>query len=338
MNKLMTVVAASVCAASFSASAFAGGARDPEPTQNAAEATASEAVEAEGGEEEAAGLVEQMHEIFEAGFDVDFFSAYVWRNSVLNDEPVIQPCAWMDFTYFKPFWLGFYCWQNYDLTSRRHECLRGGLTETDWEVHLGATAWESEDESTYLDLEIGHDWFVNRGVKSESRESYKNTAEVYAKATFNNDYVNVYGLTSWMYDDFGDFKQGFHYELGLNRELDVATLVDIPEEKLILGLDWNVNFGDSRYLYFLYGGVDYREGPDGEETCSNPTAGIGGTTVKAYFTWNITEWMSFGCTLAYTGVLNGSARQALGDEDTGWQGDPYRRDLLWGGCSLKFKF
>ena len=48
--------------------------------------------------------------------------------------------------------------------------------------------------------------------------------------------------------------------------------------------------------------------------------------------------MSLVGTIAYTGVLNGSARQALGDEDTGWQGSQYRRDLLWGGVSLKFAF
>ena len=42
-------------------------------------------------------------------------------------------------------------------------------------------------------------------------------------------------------------------------------------------------------------------------------------------------------TIGYTGVLNGSARQELADT-TAWQGDTYRRDLLWGGFSLKFSF
>jgi len=337
MNKLMTVASACVCAVVFCTSVQAE-TKDAKIDEKVVEAARAEAAKSEQGEEDAKGLVDQMHEIFEAGFDLDFFSAYVWRNAVQTDEPVLQPCVWMDFTYFKPFWLGFYLWENWDLTSRRHSVMRGGLTENDWEVHLGATAWQSEDESTWLDLEIGHDWYTYRGIKSDYREDYKNTAELYAKATFNNEYVNVYGQVSWMYDDFGAYMQSFCYELGLNREFDVAELISaIPEEALTFGLDWNLNFGDSRYLYFLYGGVDYREGPGGEETCSNPTAGIGGTTIKAYLTWNITDWMSLGATIAYTGVLNGSSRQALAD-DSGWQGDPYRRDLLWGGCSLKFKF
>ena len=321
MNKLMTVVAASVCAVSFSAVAFA----DADMSQEKLTKAEAEAVE----EEEA--------EIFEAGVDVDFFSAYVWRNAVQNDEPVIQPCVWADLTYFEPFWLGFYVWQNYDLTSRRHECLKGGLTETDYNVHLGATAWANEDETMSLDLEIGHEWFVNHQVKSDSREDYKNTAELYLKATFNNEFVNVYGQASWMYDDFGSFKQGMHYELGFNKEIDVLAPFELPEDTLILGLDWNLNFGDSRYLYFLYGGVDWDVDEYGEDTWSNPKAGIGGTTLKAYLTWNITDWVSLVGTVAYTGVLNGSARQALAD-DSGWQGDNYRRDLLWGGVSLKFAF
>ena len=325
MNKLMTVVAASVCAVSFSGSAIA--AED-----------VSKDITKEEAEEASEGLVQQMHDIFEAGFDLDFFSSYVWRNAVQTDEPVLQPCVWADFTYFEPFWLGFYIWQNYDFTSRRHSVLKGGLTETDYEVHLGATAWESDDETMSLDVEIGHDWYVNQQVRSAAREDYKNTAELYAKVTFNNEIANVYGQASWMYDDCGSYKQGMHYELGLNREFDVLSPFELPEATLLLGLDWNLNFGDSRYLYFLYGGTNWGEDEFGEETWSNPKAGIGGTTIKAYLTWNITEWMSLVGTVAYTGVLNGSARQALGDADTGWQGDAYRRDLLWGGVSLKFKF
>ena len=303
----------------------------------------SQTVFAQEAEEEIAAEEEKSYSF---GADVDFFSAYVWRNAIQTDEMVMQPCVWADLTYFEPFWLGFYVWQNYDLTSRRHECLKGGLTETDYEVHLGATAWANEDETMSLDLEIGHDWFVNHQVKSAYREDYKNTAELYLKATFNNEFVNVYGQASWMYDDFGAYKQGMHYELGFNKEFDVLAPFELPEETLMLGLDWNLNFGDSRYLYFLYGGTSsgayYHEDEDDtyDDYASNPDSGIGGTTIKAYLTWNITEWMSLVGTIAYTGVLNGSARDALAEQgpDMGWQGSCYRRDLLWGGVSLKFAF
>ena len=323
MNKLMTVVAASVCAVSLSGSAIAA---EDQSTEN----------EKDSNAEAAEALEEEESKVFEAGFDFEFFSAYVWRNAVQTDEPVIQPCVWADLTYFEPFWLGFSIWQNYDLTSRRHEFLKGGLTETDYNVHLGATAWSNDDETMSLDLEIGHDWYVNQQVKSDAKEDYKNTAELYLKATFNNEIANVYAQASWMYDDFGSYKQGMHYELGFNKEIELC-------DSLTLGADWNLNFGDSRYLYFLYGGtpsgVYYDEEAEEftDDYAANPKAGIGGTTLKAYLSWAITDWMSLVGTVAYTGVLNGSARQALAD-DAGWQGDQYRRDLLWGGVSLKFEF
>ena len=321
MKKLMTVVAASACAVSLSGAAVAAEEKSVEKQD----------------EEAAAGLVEELHNTIEAGFDFEFFSAYVWRNAVQNDEPVIQPCVWADLVRFEPFWLGFSIWQNYDLTSRRHESLKGGLTETDYDVHLGATAWSSEDEDQSLEFLLGHVWYVNQQVKSAAREDLKNTGEVYLRAAYKNEIVNVYGQVAWMYDDFGAYKQSLHYEVGLNTEVDLASVIDIPEETLSLGADWNVNFGDSRYLYYLYSGVDYQEDEFGEETWSNPDAGIGGTTVKAYLTWKITDWVSLVGTIAYTGVLNGSARQELAN-GAAWQGDCYRRDLLWGGASLKFEF
>ena len=285
---------------------------------------------AEAESENSETMEEEKPEIFTLELDVDFFSSYVWRNAVQTDEPVIQPCICGELTYFEPFWLGFYIWQNYDLTSRRHECLRGGCAETDWSVYGGATAWESEDGETSLDLEIGYESFNNHGVKSDYREDYKSTAEMYAKVTLNNQIANIYGQASWMFDDFGSYKQGMYYEVGLNREFEIC-------DSLTFGADWNVSFGDSRYLYFLYGGVNYDEDEFGEETWDNPDAGVGGTTIKAYLSWAITDWMSLVGTIAYTGVLNGSARQSLADGPC-WQGDCYRRDLLWGGLSLRFTY
>ena len=62
MNKLMTVVAASVCAVSLSGSVVA------------AEDSSTENKEIE--------LQEEEDQLFEAGLDVDLNSAYIWRNVV----------------------------------------------------------------------------------------------------------------------------------------------------------------------------------------------------------------------------------------------------------------
>ena len=308
MKKLMTVVAASICAVSFT-----------------------------GFAEEQQELEEKTDKIFEAGVDLDFFSAYVWRNAVQNDEPVFQPCVWLDIMPFERFGLGFYVWQNYDWTPRRRQAFKSGFNETDYDIHLNAIAWKDEENSMTLSFQLGYVWYVNQWVRTDYSEDYADTSELYLKATFENEFVNVYGLAAWMTGDYGAYKQGMHYEIGLNKEFDLAEVVDIPEETLSLGFDWNVNFGDGRYLYYLYGGVDYVGDDEEDLSWSNPDAGIGGTTIKAYLTWSITEWMSLVGTIGYTGVLNGSARQELADT-TAWQGDTYRRDLLWGGFSLKFSF
>jgi len=260
---------------------------------------------------------------------------------------VMQPCVWADLTYFEPFWIGFSIWQNYGLTDRRRNIFANGLDETDYNVHLGATVWESEDEEQSLDLEIGHEWFTYHGRRTFDFEgellsaSYPNTREVYLKATYNNPIIGVYGQASWMYEGFGCYNQAMHYELGFNKEIEIV-------ETLTLGADWNVNFGDPRYLQFLYGGVerpayDEEAGELYSEYDADPKGGFGGTTVKVYLTWQITDWMSLGGTIAYTGVLNSSLRDSLGDQGEdywfcGNEGDGYPRDLLWGGLQLRLTY
>ena len=302
---------------------------------------------AQEADETSAEIEEEETSFFEAGFDFDYFSAFVWRNAVQNDDMVMQPCVWADITYFEPFWFGFSVWENYSLTDRNRSTYRYGVDETDYNVHIGYTVWENDEGDTSLGLELGHDWYTYHGVRGvkgdETKEGCHDTAEVYVKATFDNPFVNVYGQASWMYDDFGAYRQGMYYEIGFNKEIPLT-------DELTFGADWNVNFGDSRYLDYLYGDCDYRyaegeEEDDVYEDWSNPDGGIAGTTVKCYLTWAITDWVSLKGTIAYTGILNGSARQGLGDHayytEGYWgdgTGDMYPRDLLWGGFSLNFAF
>ena len=298
MNKLMTVVAASVCAVSFSGVAVAA---ETQVNEN------KEAAEAAEQEESSA---------FEAGFDFDFFSAYVWRNAIMTDEMVMQPSVWADWTFIDPFYIGGSFWQNYDLTNRRGEYLRKGLTETDYNVHVGATAWASDDGNQELGIEIGHEWYDNDFVRSGWGNDCPDTRELYALITYDNPIVNIYGRASWMYADFGDYSSGLHYEIGFNKEFDVAEFIDIPEDTLAIGADWNVNFADEDYTMFLYG---------------TDTYGFGGTTIKFYLNWSVTSWMKLCGTIAYTGILNASSRDELDDAD-------YDRDFVWGGFSLKLEF
>jgi len=279
---------------------------------------------------EPAEVEEERKQIFQVGFDFDFFSAYVWRNAISTDEMVMQPCVWGDLTYFEPFWLGFSIWQNYDLTDRRCNQFKYGLNETDYNVHLGATAWESEDEAYTVSAEIGHDWYTYHGVRDGV--VYPNLRELYAKVDFKNPFVGIYGKTAWMYEDFDGIGPAMHYEFGFNKEMALSDIFMSENEFLsrwTVGADWNLNFGDYRYLAFLYGDDSH--------------CGIGGTTVKFYLTWQITDWMSLGGVVAYTGVLNSGIRDVIGDQGDDYEfcgnpGESYPRDLCWGGLQLKISY
>lgn len=272
---------------------------------------------AQEADEKAAEVEGQQEEtpVFEAGFDLDLYSAYVWRNAIQNDHIVIQPGVWADFTMLDPFWFGFSVWQNYDLDDCRREDLRRALTETDYNVHAGVTAWASEDEEMSLEFEIGHDWYENQFVRGEVRGDYASTRELYLKGTFANPLVDVYGQMSWMYRDCDSGDKGLHYEVGLNKE------VALVEDALTLGMDGNVDFGDSDYLCFLHGEV----GPNFDK----PRSGVGGMTLMAYLTWDIADWVAVKGTFAWTSIL---------DNDIRAEYEHKYRDYLWYGVSLNFAF
>lgn len=272
-------------------------------------------VSAQEAEEEIAAEEEKSYSF---GADVDLFSAYVWRNAVQNNQMVIQPSVWGEWSFLDPFAIGACIWQNYDLTGHRRDVYKTGLTETDYNIYLNATAWASEEEEYKLDLELGHDWYTYQNRHSGTKTDFPNTRELYLKATFENPFLTVYGQASWMYEDFGGYNAGFHYEVGFNKEVEVTDDVTV-------GADWNVSFANRDYQEFLYG---------------THSSGFAGTTLKLYSAYAITEWVSLQATIAYTGVLNDDARDEMDElgSDYDLNGQKYPRDLLWGGVSLKFEF
>lgn len=293
-TKLMPFIVASVCAVSLTAFA--------------------EEAEIENSEVE-----EASESSYSFGADVEFFSADVWRNAVCNDRMVIEPCVWGEWSFLSPFSLGGSIWQNYDLTSRRRAgYYKHALTETDYNVHLGVELGGEDvelPEAVQVNLEFGHDWFTYQGVRRADKAGNPDTHELYLKASIDNPIVTVYGQTSWMYHDFGEYQSGFHYELGLNKEVEVT-------ETLTLGADWNVGMADRDYQEYLYGLAH---------------AGLTGTTIKLYSILALTDWVSLQATIAYTGLLNADIRSEI-NEDLEPEDTKYSRDLLWGGVSLKFEF
>ncbi|MBO7166660.1 MAG: hypothetical protein J6V88_03950 [Kiritimatiellae bacterium] len=275
---------------------------------------------------------EEEESSLELGFDVDFYSAYVFRNAVYSDRPVAQPCVWGDWTIADPIYIGFYVWQNYDLSARRHEYgMRGEWNETDYNIHIGTTLWSNDDSE--LTLEFGHEWYTYNlhgkwedGV-SKSKD-YPTTYEFYVKSEFENPIVTPYMLWSWDYMRVN----GMYLELGLKKEQNVAELFDSENDtlsKLTLFADWNVNGGSKKYLSYMYA-VDRGEYDKNEKT------GIAGTTIKAGLTYNVCDHFSISGVIAFTSILNQSVRDDMEEDLYGCLEN--KDDLVWGGVQAKLSF
>lgn len=312
-----------IAALSLSAAAFAGD-----------DGAAAAAAEAEVDEHEPPW--------FEGGFDNDFFTAYIWRNSLQNDRPVWQPCVWADFIRFENVSAGFSVWQNWDFTARRAgDGLQRAMNETDFNVHLGATAWESEDENYSLEVEIGNEWYTYQ-TKCGYRSDWPASTEFYLKTKFKTPFVNWYGQYSQAYNP----TTAAHFETGLDREDSIGELLDSERDwlkRLSVGLDWNVNFAQGKYMTDYLYAVGRPQPPvideDGEEVESDEDPddlknGIGGTTLKLNLSYEVCDCFTFGIVCAYTAVLNGEVRDQLCAE-----GSPVAsRELFWGGIQAKLSF
>ena len=287
----------------------------------AVESSAADAAETQLEKEETQWLA--------AGFDVDLFSAYVFRNAVFCDELVIQPCVWAELTLFDFLRVGGNVWQNWNLTDRwSPDGIPQEMNESDYDLHIGANVWESDDEEYSLYVQLGHDWFTYR-------YDLENDYEIQLRMEFNNPFVGVYGQYSHCYAP----SSACLFEVGLKQDWSVGELVESENDflnRLSVGFDWNVTFGSGRFFSnYIYGPVpgayDPRSGAYDEEIMSD---GIGGTTIRGNLAYAVCDHFTIGLVLAFTSTLSSSARDAV--EYMG-HGGSYK-DLVWGGLQAKLDF
>lgn len=276
-------------------------------------------------------VTEEEDKALEVGFDMDFLTAYIYRNAVVNDRPVFQPCVWADWTFADPFYLGFYVWQNYDLTNRRRaDGLKGEWNETDFNLHIGTTFWSNDDEDVNLNFEFGHEWFTY------DAPGWDTTYEWYAKLELENPIVTPYFQWAWEYLRV----HGMHFEAGLKKEITVADIFGSENEflsQLTLAGDFNLSFGSSKYLSYNFS--TYRNlDEDGEGDYEKD--GIGGATIKCGLSWAPCDHFSIGLVGGFTSILNETIRDDIRTGRSYGTISPCcaKDDLVWGGFQAKLSF
>lgn len=268
-------------------------------------------------------------EWFSAGFDVDLFSAYVYRNAVFNDELVLQPYVWVDLALFDFLTVGGSVWQNWNLTDRlKSNGVQKEMNETDYNVHVGANIWESENKECSLYFQLQHDWYTYR-------YDFPNVNELALRLEFNNPLVGVYGQYTQAYHPVS----ACHFEVGLKQDWSVGELLGSESDclnRLSVGFDWSVNFASGRFFTnYIYGPVPGAYNPELEEYDNEAMSnGIGGTTIKGALEYQVCEHFSVGAVLAFTSALSGEARDAIAYME---RGGSYK-DCVWGGIQVKIAF
>lgn len=131
-------------------------------------ARAQEAASAAAAEEEGCPL----------SFDatLDFYSAYVWRGNVINDEPVWQPGATISYSAGDYGTLSVNVWQNWNVTDNLDHKQFGGLDESDYTVSYAVDVGPCS-------LEVGHIWYTF--PRANGPDYAHSTEEVYGGIAYN---------------------------------------------------------------------------------------------------------------------------------------------------------
>lgn len=158
--------------------------------------------------------------------DLAYVSKYVWRGSVLNNDPAVQPSL----TFTHPNGLSFNWWGTLDTTDIVGQ--KGNATEFDYTLNYMRNAGKTC-------INAGICYFTYPHVGSAP------TGEVYASACLGGALSPTLSINH-------DFDQigGFYISFGVNRD---CRLPSSKESPLTLGLSAKIGFGTARYNSGYFG-------------------------------------------------------------------------------------
>lgn len=245
--------------------------------------------------------------------NVDVYSKYMWRGTILNDRPCWQPSA--SIGYNTDDFGGIYLnvWSSMDLThkvntlgvgNRRH-C---GMQELDY--YIGYTKSFGD-----LDLEFGH-WFY-----TYPNDNAANYNELYLNLAYNTKVITPGCEIWWQYQDNASYDSAFYFNFYAKHDFKYF------EDALTITPKASLGFADSPFVRQYV--TDWRGvGADGNG------AQITDQTTSLAVSYAITENLTIGANVNYTWVPSATLRSER------WMtyGHDSRNQVVWGGVSVALSF
>ena len=128
---------------------------------------------------------------------IDLVSGYVYRGSVMNDEPCYWTYGELNAGYKDLFSLGTWFFQNTDMTCCRKEMFR---RMNEWDFGLDARVYFELTEDWKIGCEFGHCWSFICGATDSSLGPYEDGVNVlYGIVWLENPYVTPYFTSEYEY-------------------------------------------------------------------------------------------------------------------------------------------
>lgn len=259
-----------------------------------------------GQAQEAAAAKEESPLSFSGTLDI--YSAYVWRGMILDQHAVAQPGATATFDMGDAGSISANVWMNWDLSQKSGHSKTtrsgGGIDELDFTLSYSVDVGP-------VGLSVGHIWYTFPGG-GWPKDSYS-TEELYVSASYNNDivtpFVQVYYDYNFVGQDFSaDPFECLYANMGLNKSFEVTDQFSVGGA---LSVGWGANEYNNAYWGSEEGLSDYQ--------------------AKVFCSYALTDNLTIGGTLAYTGLFDTSYGLDRDDAST-------PESLVWGGVNLGVSF
>lgn len=238
----------------------------------------------------------------------DFYSAYVWRGKALDKHAVMQPQATATFDAGEVGSFAFKVWSNWDLSQH------SGGKETRTGGGINVLNFTPSYTKTFgpLGVTVGNIWYTFPGDGYPKNSN--STKELYVTLAYKHELATP---SLSVYYDYWGVGGGFFEDNPL-KDLYARAALD---KSVRLADRWRaggtvlLGAGASRYNAVRY--------------CS-PGEGFADYQASVFLAYSVTDALSIGGTLAYTGLIGG----ALGLDRSAMTPN----EIVWGGINLRCVF